>query len=472
MDIAVKVMTNDLRRTTMSDLIYKAISVLILTISLSACGGEGAFKAADLSVKDNTDLGPQQSGTPAPVLTPEQIKELANYNERRIQELEEEIALKNEAFSNIQVRQAQTEEEQASLNQKILEVLASNKDSADKVEELTSLKQQVEALNAQILSDREQYEEVLTSVNENDQALTDSLTEVINEINRLKREQGGLADEELIALEERLTAKINEKISEEEGSRSTLAQEIRSLEQEIQEITEDIGVIEGVMENPQGVPNQQEILKSLNELKERLIALEQKRDAKKLEQRNIEEIIAELSCAVQEETCAVLKESVGAPAAVVTENENENTPDVENSEEQSADAGLVSEEGQQEALPEATLEEKIEVLESQILSAQESISALEEEVAFHKEQRKVLQDAISDIDNKMFDQQIAKESASDDAQVVAAETALSELSLEKNQKLTELRTINKNIETIEENELKMLREFLQTKEAELAALNI
>src|SRR5690606_20976762 len=118
----------------------------------------------------------------------------------------------------------------------------------------------------------------LESVSNNDQQIVKSLSDVINEINKIRQQKGEAAlDPELLEIEKRLLAKI-EAIKQAKGvEKSEVNQEIQSIDVQLERINADIDIIEDALKN--NPPDIQNILNALNDLKAKKAELESQKSS-------------------------------------------------------------------------------------------------------------------------------------------------------------------------------------------------
>lgn len=447
----------------------------LIVTSLTACG-DGAFKAEEFSIKDTNPHPFADNARPA--LSEEQIKALYAENERRSSELSEEIALKNEVVSNLQISLADSQAQLEALNEKVLEVIAADISSSDKVEELNALRSEIAALKEQMSSDREQYTEALGSVNSNDVALRDYLVEVREEINRLKEKQGQITDQEILDIEKRLSDRIEQVIVKNEGDRSGLISEIEVLRAEITKLEKDIQIIESVP--AADLPDRQNILNELTKLKEQLVIAQSEMTAKSEELNAIDNTIVELLCVDQQQSCEYVQtdskpnltaqENPATPVQTSEESDARQENDQETAQIADTSEPAANEENEikvvingvevdvEAASPvvsqeDAALNEKLRKNEADLLNAEENRRILRSEVDDIKALADTLKLEVEAVENQQFDEISLREAATTDAERIASEERSRALLEQKNQILNSIRQANVRIANIQNGDI-------------------
>ncbi|MCO5114058.1 MAG: hypothetical protein M9899_07780 [Bdellovibrionaceae bacterium] len=474
----------------MSQLKYM-LNVLLLSAvvtGLAACDNDGAFKAADLSIKEV----PQSK----PVLTEEQIKALYELNQKQAQELKQEIALKNEALAQLESKLNSATSELNALSQKMVELLASDKDAGTKSEEMVNLKAQIDALQAQIESDRAQYVEALGKVNRNEETLIAELVKVRQEINKLKEKQGGITDEEILNIEKNLTEQIAGLTAQLEEKRKALETQITELEQKGETLKAEVARLEAAAAAAQTEEEKAKLEAELLAAKEKEVKTQTELNEAVEEYNGTNGNIVTLKCEKPEDCdnvdvtvdgvgntinveiagdtpveTATPVETTDVAQPVETTETLEPVPTTEVAEEVKTTETIVGTDVTESETPptanpvlseiEARRAEKIAKKEAEIADADISKKVLLAEIQDLKNQLVALQKQNTDIDNAIFDGIFRKDSVSSDQERVQIEAEIKAKREEKKKVLDEIARVNATIANIQEGDLKQVEDHIK-----------
>lgn len=457
-----------------------------LVMGLTACDGDGAFKAADQSIANVT---PDKEA-----MTEDQIKALYEVHQRQVQELKQEINLKNQALDQFESKLNTTVTELSALDQKLIELLASDNESGTKAEEMINLKNQIDALKAQIESDRTQYVEALNTVNANEVALIAELTKVRQEINKLKEKQGGITDEEILDIEKDLTEKIATLTSQLEEKRQILQTQILELEKASAELKNEVSNLEIAAQNAETEEEKAKIELQITEAKEKEVATqtalnnvaeemkdtdanivtlkcEKPEDCKNVDL-NIDgignEINVEIASGVETETTQAeeTKEVISPTETTEVAEAVETTEVIEEIQSEAQTPQVEDSAAQALADNRARLREDLKKVSEQYKVAEESRKLLLQEIEDLKTKRTELLKQSDEISNKIFDQAFLKESAANDAQRVEIDKNIRELNAEKTSVLDEVQNVNKLISEIQDGDLKQIEAHMKELKAQ------
>lgn len=290
--------------------IVKTVALVVIAVNFTACKEDGGFVAKDFSVKQNTDQ--PASDVKENVLSEEQIKALAEANEKRSKELAEEIALKNEVITNLQIQNKNNSADLEQLKAELERILSDNS-IGDKEEKIKNLGAQIAALTELIEKDRAEYTKALESVSHNDEQIVKSISNIINEINKSRKQKGSITDTELLEIEKRLLAQMEAIKKNKDIQKAEITQDIQSIDAELERVNSDIATIEEALEN--NPPDQQNILNALNELKAKKAELELQKSSNVEQKDDADTRIIEINCVTGSDDC----EDSAQAAAEVTQ---------------------------------------------------------------------------------------------------------------------------------------------------------
>lgn len=453
-----------------------------LVMGLTACDGDGAFKAADQSIANVT---PDKEA-----MTEDQIKALYEAHQRQVQELKQEINLKNQALDQFESKLNTTVTELSALDQKLIELLASDNESGTKAEEMVSLKDQIDVLKAQIESDRAQYVEALNTVNANEVALIAELTKVRQEINKLKEKQGGITDEEILDIEKDLTEKITTLTAQLEEKRQILQTQILELEKASAELKNEVSNLELAAQNAESEEEKAKIELQITEAKQKEAEAQIALNDVAEEIKDTDNNIVVLKCEKPEdcENVDINVEGIGneinveiageTPAETVTQQAEETTEVVSPTETTEVTESVQTTEtvqADETTDPVATslednrtrLREDLKKVRDEYKMAEESKTLLLQEVDDLKKKRTEILKESDEVSNKIFDQVFLKESASDSAQKTQIDNKIRELDTHRQALIDEVQNINKLITDIQDGELKQIEAHIKELKAQI-----
>lgn len=483
-------------------LTLKTVLLGLVLTSLAACDNDGAFKAADMSIKE--------VGNNKPVLTEEQIKQLYADNQRMVKELREETDLKLQAISELAARDTQAQEQIEALSQRLAELIASENSSEEKTQEMLKVKAEMDTLRAQMESDRTQYIEAFQKVSKNEEVLIAQLVTIREELNRLKEKQGAITDEEILKMDSEITERIDALIQEQEDKRAFLDKMIASLEQQNEVLKNKITDLEAKAATA-ATPEEKEALESeilkakeeevktqtvlnesiedLNNTNNNIVVLkcEDPADCENVDV-NVEGVGNSISVTIADEletkdSAEEVKTTDEAQAVVTTEvvKPVETTEVLEPVEGSEADASNAVAQGTETpktstrslTLPanevsttaltevEARRAERLEANAKDIAFAEEGKKALLAEIEELKAEAADLRKQHDEIDNKIFDEALRKEAAANDVQRVEIENNIKALNEQRRQVLNLISSANTAIQNIQQGDLVQMENHLK-----------